>query len=212
MSAEKTTFAFTNYKLKSNVMKKMLLLGLAILGVATGVFAIEIHTDKLELNGNRVTKTYLETCANKGITVLKGGLMKETIDGIDKWYLCLQVTEQDKFFTMHKDRLLLIKLNDGSIIELKNIYNLDETDNKTEVHTVIGGTQQYTLHRLYPEYEVTKDQLLKITQIGAEKIRIELDNGYEDWNAGKKFSDFIVDSYKTIQSQCRIKNDVYYNF
>jgi hypothetical protein len=100
-------------------------------------------------------------------------------------------------------------LKNGDVIELKNRFALTEAD--CEVRVIQHQYAVETVYELYPEYEITKDQMMKMFSIGTDKIRVETDIEYRDYSAGR-LGNFVKDAYKEVSEQCKKNNDVYYNF
>ena len=168
----------------------------------------KISQDKKESNGDRITTTYGETVATKSLYKKQGFLKRvENSNGI-KWYLVLE-QQDSQAFSISIDRLLLVKLKNGDVIELKNRFALTEAD--CEVRVIQHQYAVETIYELYPEYEITKDQMMKMFSIGTDKIRVETDIEYRDYSAGR-LGNFVKDAYKEISEQCKKNNDVYYNF
>jgi hypothetical protein len=168
----------------------------------------KILQDKKESNGDRITMTYSETVATRSLYRKQGCLKRVESDGDIKWYLKLEQQDSEPF-SIEQGRLLLIKLKNGDVIELKNRYTLDKAD--CEVRVIQHQYAVETVYEQYPEYEITKDQMMKMFSIGTEKMRVETDVEYNDYSAGR-LGNFVKDAYKEISEQCKKNNDIYYDF
>lgn len=196
-------------------MKKLLLLNVALLGILTSCNKdIEMYTDDTISENSSFIYTEQEVNISEGSLDLCGLSLSRHIYNNEKiwWSLSLQLIYNDNL-SIDKDKLLLIKLNDDSIIELKTDYKAEKNDNYTKelplgILGIIGITKK--VHIIQPFYDLPEELLDKIINIGVEKIRIELDYGCEDIYQGKTFTKFIDESYKMIQTQSM--NDVYRGF
>jgi len=197
-------------------MKKLLLFLLLIPAFAN---AQDIAYDKQEANGNRsIVTSFVKFAKEKGWTGAEYKIMMDytgIVNGsslIKKYYISIPLTllEREK---LSRGRKLLIKFENGNILELANAINVFESDNTYEI---IGGMTFYYLH---PMYEMSQEQLDSIVKNRVTKLRIETETGkgYFDidqnsctklWN----FSGTISKFYNDIQSRLSINNDIHKDF
>lgn len=184
-------------------MRKVLLLVISCFCATLCSNAVEIGTDKLELNGDRYIQTTSDRIGWSSKTFSQGkgyAWLSWLIKNNDEWTLVMKITHCDE--EVSQGRLCLIKLNNGDVIELA-------LKRDAIIKEELGENGWYK--SLVVQYNITKEQMLKFNQIGVEKIRVETNLGYCELKPSN-FEGFIKDAYRVISDQCKIKNDIYYNF
>lgn len=109
-------------------------------------------------------------------------------------------------FTMVEGSLLLLKLGDGTTMELhsNHIGPSDYTYNVTKYGTV---------YYVWPIYEITEDQIQQIVNFDVVKIRVQFDGGTFDRDIKKgKLSKLFSKAYPAIKSALEQTKSVYDNF
>lgn len=174
-------------------MKKVLFI-LFVASIFASCAPLDIATDKLELNGERYTKTTAKEIDAR----VSAWMYKENND----YVLTMKLRGID-VADVSKGRKCLLKLSDGDIMEFENL-----SDSKAVIPT---DCQCAFIPYVVVQYRVTKDQMNECYNIGTEKLRIETDLGYYTVPS-KELGDIFLKMYKLIRNQCEIKNDIYYNF
>lgn len=125
-----------------------------------------------------------------------------TNEDIKIWTLHMSLYEGK--MTIDKDRLLLIKFKDGTIMELKNVAKIGKTD--YEYRVTFSNRIEYYVE---PSYELSEKDLLKLCKNDILKIRIENDMSYFDRKIDSwKFKKRINKMYNQIKGTLNSSNDV----
>ena len=128
------------------------------------------------------------------------------------WFLSLCLNEGKR--TIDKGRKMLLKFEDGSIIELENCEEIGIADYEYEVTSY--GTNYY----VYPSYTITEEQIQKIINGNVIKVRIEINTGYLDREIkGKKkksvkgrMSEDMKEIYDNVKAASLQKKSIYDDF
>lgn len=131
---------------------------------------------------------------------------------IEIWSIGLCLNEGKR--VIDKGRKLLLKFDDGSIIELKNNTEIGPGDYEYEVSKY--GTNYY----VYPSYNITEEQIQKIIDGNVIKVRIEDNIGYLDREIkGKKkksvksrMSEDMKELYENVKAASQQGKSIYDNF
>ena len=117
-----------------------------------------------------------------------------TSNDVEEYYLTINLPGGQ----ISKDRKLLIKLDNGSTMELHN------TDD---------AYYDYQRGIVRPNYSLTIDEIKRIIEGQVVKIRIETDLDKIDKNIKKnRFSKGLKEAFEAIQKQKQTKNDLYEGF
>lgn len=153
-------------------MKKLLLVLCAtmVAGVSFSQNA-EILIDKVDADGFRIIGTKPVNCRNGmsdrhpmmfSLLCCKQG---------DKSAWSIEIDFPDvKPFTINKGAIMLIKLNDAGVIELKQMKDASDVQDVVGTYNSMAGIRTYTMRA---SYEVSPDQLAAISKAGVAKIRVE---------------------------------------
>lgn len=185
-------------------MKKFLLLAVCVI-TSTIAFA-QIKADKVEEDGSRWIVTD-NTNLYKGWTNAAAFNLSYSlkVNGEESYEITLCLNEGKMQF--EEGRKLLIKFKDGSMMELKNNKKIGPADYKYQ--TSSSGTSYFT----FPHYSVTEEEIQKIIDGEAIKIRVENDIEFFDRDIKKnKFSKGLKNAYEAIKAKKETKNDVYEGF
>lgn len=126
-------------------------------------------------------------------------------NGDKLWSFC--VTTNEGKGTIDSGRVILIKFDDGSVMELKNCNPIGPADYEYQV------TKYGTNYYLNPHYPVTEEQLQKLLTGKVTKVRIEHDAGHFDRDINsKKFNKRINNLYKQVIGRLSVSNDVHDGF
>lgn len=185
-------------------MKKFLLLAVCVIS-STIAFA-QIKADKVEEDGSRwivTDNTNLYTGWTNAAAFNLSYSLK--VNGEESYEITLCLNEGKMQF--EEGRKLLIKFKDGSMMELKNNKKIGPADYKYQ--TSSSGTSYFT----FPHYSVTEEEIQKIIDGEAIKIRVENDIEFFDRDIKKnKFSKGLKNAYEAIKAKKETKNDVYEGF
>lgn len=96
----------------------------------------------------------------------------QNVNGEKIWALQLCICESK--MTISPGRKLLFKFDNGDIMELTNYKDIGPADYEYKV------TSSKTEYYVSPSYQITEDQILKITQGNIVKVRIEHNAGFFD--------------------------------
>ncbi len=166
-----------------------------------------IQVDKVEGNGKR-------TIASKNYNLYMG--FTTSI-----WYNldCIVLSEGDTSFFLEltiidnsrlqidKGRKLLIKFEDGTIMELQNFTKIGPGDYQ---YKVSSGSVNYYME---PFYSITQEQIKQLMTKRASKIRIEHDIDVIDRNiTAKKLSNGISEAYTMIMKALKTTKTIYSDF
>ena len=106
--------------------------------------------------------------------------------------------------------ILLIKTSNDEIIELQHT-------GKTEHAKYVSADKYMTTYYVSATYEITLDDLVKITKYGIQKIRIETGLDYREVSYKPKYcmkiADLFNNMYTAIQNEMKTnKKDIYSDF
>lgn len=167
----------------------------------------QIHMDKVEEDGSRIIITSSKNIYKGWLNAAAVCLVYATLPEQEYETIELSLTLNEGKMQFDKGRKLLLKFNDGSIMELSNSEHIGPTDYTYAVTS--EGTDYYT----HPRYPITKEQITEIVRKEVVKIRIENNVGYFDREIKRnKFSDAIMTLYKAIYIRKQTNNNVYNNF
>lgn len=185
-------------------MKKLLFLAVCLF--STTIAFSQISADKVEEDGSRwivTDNTNLYTGWSHAAAFNLSYSLK--VNGEETYEITLCLNEGKMQF--ERGRKLLIKFKDGSMMELKNNQKIGPAD--YEYETSSFGTSYYT----FPQYSITEEEIQKIIDGVAIKIRIENDVEFFDRDIKKnKFSKGMKTAYEAIKAKKGTKNDVYEGF
>lgn len=126
-------------------------------------------------------------------------------NGEKLWRFC--VTTNEGKGTIDSGRVILIKFDDDSVMELKNCKAIGPADYQYKASPY--GTNYY----LNPHYPITEEQLQKLLTSRVTKVRIEHDAGHFDRDINsKKFNKRINNLYTQVVNRLSISNDVHDGF
>lgn len=118
-----------------------------------------------------------------------------SISSIDKQrFIFIQLTGGGQSLFIKKENPLMIKLKDDKII---NLSPFETTPTKYE--SIANGV---TVSRITPKYEISDDDLNRISTIGISKIRMVTDDGVYDSDVKDKDNKNIANAI-----YCTISND-----
>ena len=190
-------------------MKKNLLLIAVIIGFTLAANAQKVEVDKVESDGTRFIRTEYSTIYSKmfsgGAVALCCDYNQQTND--TTFYITLLLNEPNPP-QIDKGRKLLVKLNDGDIITLENAKKIGPLDYETrKVYKTVE-------HIVYPMYQVSRLNLLRMINQNVEKIRIETDGAENlDYSIKRsKMSDALYEGLKNIEQALSVKKDIYSDF
>lgn len=166
-----------------------------------------IEVDKALENGRRTisTKSYnLYMGFTSSIWYnLKCIMLKE---GDTTFFLGLTLVEKEKI-QIDKGRKLLIKFDDGSIMELSNFTRIGPGDYQYSVSS--GSVSYYFM----PQYTITEEQITKLSNKKVIKIRIEHDIDVIDRDiTARKLNNGISEAYAAIIETLRTRKTIYTDF
>lgn len=180
-------------------MKKFSIIFL-MLCATINIFAQQM--DKQEDDGSRIIISSAENLYSKFSTA--AGFDLSTVimpSGEQYWWLDLTLNEGKGQIDV--GRVLLIKFDDGSVLELKNDKEIGPADYTYQV------TKYGTNYYLHPRYPITVEQLDKLKTGNVTKVRVEHNIGYFDRDINtKKFNKRINKMYDEVISRMSISNDV----
>jgi hypothetical protein len=185
-------------------MKKFLLF--AVCFICSSIAFAQISADKVEEDGSRwilTENSNLYTGWTNAAAFNLSYTLK--VNGEETYEITLCLNEGKMQF--EEGRKLLIKFKDGSMMELKNNRKIGPADYKYNVTST--GTDYFT----FPQYSITEEEIQKIIDGEAIKIRIENDVEFFDRTIKKnKFSKGMKKAYEAIKAKKGTKNDVYEGF
>ena len=158
--------------------------------------------DKQEEDGSRIIISSAANLYTK-FTTAAGFNLSTTImpSGTQFWWLDITLNEGKG--QIEKGRLLLIKFDDDSVMELNNDKHIGAADYTYQV------TKYGTNYYLHPCYPLTVEQLNKLRTANVVKVRIEHDTGHFDREINtKKFNKGINRMYDEIQMRMSVSNNV----
>ena len=174
----------------------------------------KIVTDKQNEDGTRTITTSGVSYASTGLrstmpTVLH---LKKRIDKEQTRYLLVFERTMSKKTFIKENSKLLLKFEDGSMMELKIVHAIKEIDNNPQV------TLSVILYKACPAYELTEEQINKLITTEVVKFRMEIDTGegYEDQGVentkGWYFSDTLRECFNAIAEKEKQSNGLYDGF
>lgn len=174
----------------------------------------KIVTDKQNEDGTRTITTSGVSYASTGLrstmpTVLH---LKKRIDKEQTRYLLVFERTMSKKTFIKENSKLLLKFEDGSMMELKIVHAIKEVDNNPHVSL---SALYYTAS---PAYELTEEQINKLITTEVVKFRMETDTGegYEDQGVentkGWYFSDTLRECYEAIAEKEKTSNGLHEGF
>lgn len=177
----------------------------------------KIETDKQHEEGYRFISTKSVSFADTGVR----SLVYPKICSLEKYIWTDKVSytltfDITRYAETHisKGSKLLLKLDDGSVIELK----LELSKNHKEVRNKVHASSTGLYYTCYPSYVLSETQLLKITSQEVVKIRMEVETGegYVDVSTdntkGLYFSDTLRECYDAIAEKEKQSNGLYDGF
>ncbi len=167
----------------------------------------QIGMDKVEDNGRRFimseTMPLYTGLTNGGSFFLGYGLFNNT----DEYYYLSLVLNEGKT-DIATGRKLLIKLIDGTLIELSNTKEIGPTN--YDLRTNAMGRLFYLTS---PSYRITEEEIKRIIEGEAIKVRIETNTDFFDRGIKKnKLSKGLKTAYEAIQKKKLTKNELYEGF
>ena len=167
--------------------------------ISINIFS-QIEIDKAELDGTRFIVSKRKSVYSLGRKGADVGLAYiRTSSGNECYQIDLYLDEGK--IEIDRGRILLIKLKDDTVIELKNCSHIGPGDYKYE--EIMFAPHYYT----NPMYIVSLEDLKKIINGEVVKIRIENDIEFFDrniqWN---KFSKALKKAFDAIESRKKVKN------
>lgn len=180
-----------------------------------GAKKLKILLDRQESDGARLVETD-NACFAHG-----GGLLTEKYEafrlcyaqkGDIKIYELLFPMTRDYRLRFESGSKMLVKLDDGEVLELSITHEIDDLDNKSHVSSY--GVY-YTFN---PSYIVTNEQLQKMIEKKVVKLRfaINMGDGYFDMDSADYskwiFSEILSQCYDMIVDRLDVKNGFYDNF
>ena len=184
-------------------MKKYLL-ALVLLSVSIlNAGAVKIESDVVNSDG---TRTIFVTAFNiyTGMTnaaAAQVSVMEVDFNGksIPNYFIKLFLNEG--IFEIKKGSKLLIKLENDEVIELEAFYDVDK-----DLRMIRSGSVE-------PSYNISEENLLKLSTGKAIKIRIETEAGILDRQIkGNKLSKGILESATLINKALKDKKNIYSDF
>jgi hypothetical protein len=113
-------------------------------------------------------------------------------------------------FRINKGAIMLIKLNDGSILELNQTKDPEDVEDVVGKYNSAAGIWTYTMHA---SYEITPDQLVRIGKTGVVKIRVERSADTFDIEYKKdKVGPAILNSYMLVAATLNTPKDLRSDF
>ena len=184
--------------------KSFMLLFLAFISI-TSAYA-QINKDKVEEDGSRVILSDSKNLYRK-MASAAGFYLAYVLDaqGNEEWSLEVKLNEGKSQIAV--GRKLLIKSDDGSVMELQNSKEIGPADYTYNVTRY--GTDYY----VRPSYILTEAQLKTLINSKVIKIRIETDSDMFDREIkSAKFQKNLKEMYDAICAQKQKSNNVYDGF
>lgn len=187
-------------------MKKLALF-LSIIAALHGssAFSQEIEYDKTQNGERSIMCKYENVRSMKDKTVFSVALqVEENSKGELSYFLSLKTTSNTPI-TVPEGGILLLKLEDDSIIELKTLMKYAGT--VRDVHNINGYV--FSDYTIFPSFPINEVQISKLSK-GVKKIRIETIDGYRDKDFKKdKIGIAIKGQYDLLQNQLKkASNDI----
>ncbi len=131
--------------------------------------AQNVEVDKVESDGTRFIRTEYSSIYKKmfsgGSIALCCNYNSQSND--TTYYIIMKLTEQNPP-QIDKGRKLLVKLNNGAIITLENATKIGPLDIETW-----KGAYNMVEHRVYPMYQVSRLDLLRMINEDVEKSELK---------------------------------------
>lgn len=188
-------------------MKKYILfLILVLANVYNGFAQQNVSKDKMEEDGSRVilSKSYnlytkLTSAAGYYLAYVKNA------SGSEEW--SFEITLNEGKLTIERGRKLLIKTDNGNIMELENNKEIGRSDYDYNVSKY--GTSYY----ISPSYIITEEQLNELLRSNIIKVRIETNGGSIDRDIKpKKFAKSLKEMYEAICTAKTKAHTIYDDF
>lgn len=179
-------------------MKKLLLLITCFLSGITS-FAQEIEYDKTENGERSIMCKYENIRSMKDKTVFSVALMAEQDKEKNIFYFLSLKTTSNTPITVEKGGILLIKLNDDSVLELHT--QMEYAGTVRDIHNINGFV--YSDYTINPAFQISKEQISQISE-GVKKIRLVTTTDYRDKEFKKdKIGAAIKAQYELIQEKLK---------
>ncbi len=187
-------------------MKKLALF-LSIIAALHGssAFSQEIEYDKTQNGERSIMCKYENLRSMKDKTVFSVALQVEENSKEELSYFLSLKTTSNTPITVPEGGILLLKLEDDSIIELKTLMKYAGT--VRDVHNINGYV--FSDYTIFPSFPINEVQISKLSK-GVKKIRIETIDGYRDKDFKKdKIGIAIKGQYDLLQNQLKkASNDI----
>lgn len=187
-------------------MKKLALF-LSIIAALHGssAFSQEIEYDKTQNGERSIMCKYENVRSMKDKTVFSVALQVEENSKEELSYFLSLKTTSNTPITVPEGGILLLKLEDDSIIELKTLMKYAGT--VRDVHNINGYV--FSDYTIFPSFPINEVQISKLSK-GVKKIRIETIDGYRDKDFKKdKIGIAIKGQYDLLQNQLKkASNDI----
>lgn len=197
-----------------NKMKKILTIVFCVLLFPIFGYSQNVRIDKYSVeDSTRIVLSYWKNLYTEwssaasfsvGYAITKNNLYLWQLE------LCLNETK----LQIGIGRKLLLKFDDGTIIELENAKEIGPADYEYKV------TKYGTNYYVYPSYNITEDQIQQIINGNVIKLRIEHEVGYLDRelkgikkkSAKSRFSEGLKDLYENVKTASNQENNIRDNF
>ncbi len=199
---------------KITKMKRKLIFFICILLFSHFGFSQNVRVDKYSVeDSTRIVLSYWANLYTEWSTAASFSIgYAVNKNNVYLWMLELCLNESK--LQIAKGRKLLLKLDDGSIIELENSKDIGPGD--YEVKVTKYGTNYY----VYPSYDITEEQIQQIINGNVSKIRIEHEVGYLDReikgikkkSPKSRFSENMEKLYSNVKAAAQQKNNIRDNF
>jgi len=176
-------------------MKRLYILITFTLFISLMGYSQKITYDKTDEEGSRVILTSEESIYTgwTNSAALNMGVVTYGKNNADS-LLVIFLTLNEGILQFEKGRKLLLKCQNGDIIELQNTREIGAGDYKSNVTS--SGTS--------PQYSVTEEQIQKIIDGNIVKIRIETNTGELDRDIKKnKFSKAVANDYPFLKERLK---------
>lgn len=186
-------------------MKKLIFIFSLLLLNFLSSFSQEIEYDKTQNGERSIMCKYENVRSMKDKTVFSVALQVEENSQEELSYFLSLKTTSNTPITVPEGGILLLKLEDDSIIELKTLMKYAGT--VRDVHNINGYV--FSDYTIFPSFPINEVQISKLSK-GVKKIRIETIDGYRDKDFKKdKIGIAIKRQYSLLQSQLKkASNDI----
>ena len=162
-------------------------------------FAQEIEYDKTENGERSIMCKYENVRSMKDKTVFSVALMAEQDKEKNIFYFLSLKTTSNTPITVEKGGILLIKLNDDSVLELHT--QMEYAGTVRDIHNINGFV--YSDYTINPAFQISKEQVSQISE-GVKKIRLVTTTDYRDKEFKKdKIGAAIKAQYELIQEKLK---------